>query len=253
MTTVRQGPPSTLDFLPVQYRQRGVKRRTYTWRVTVAGIFAAVFVLVAILQQHHHQQVRNELADTETRYGEAVAHNAKFAKVQAQLQQHRHSAELLTYLRHPWPRTPVIAAVVAPITEGITLTDLQISHETISRLAPSMPTAIAETKTAAVVDRPTRTANDLKRLVAEHSSRQDFVLLTGYAVDAGVLHEYLARLGTDSLFSKIDLRSIEHAPAETATASPRAAVHFSARAILRNGYGQVPPVRQTATSPAGGL
>ena len=251
MSTARQGPPSTLDFLPTQYRQRGVKRRTYTWRVAVAGVFAALFVLVAIFQQHHHQQVRQELADTESRYAEAVAHNAKFAKVQAQLQQHRHSAELLTYLRHPWPRTPVIAAVVAPLTDGITLTDLQIAHETVSRPTASMPPAAAETKPV-VLDRPARLANDLKRLVGEHSVRQDFVLLTGYAVDASVLHEYLARLGTDSLFSKIDLLD-EHAPEGSAIESPRTAVHFNARAILRNRHGQVPPARPSATVNTGGL
>ncbi len=236
---------TTIDFLPAKYRQRGVNRRTYAWRFAVAVVFAGLFVVTAVLQQRHHQQVRTELAEIQANYDQSVAYNATFAKVQRDIQAHRHSAELLTFLRHPWPRTGVIAAVLAPLGDGIKLTDIQISHETSNRgIAPS---ATLPEATIAPTDKSSRRASDLKRLLSEHAGRQGFVMLTGDAVDATVLHEYLAHVGANPLISKIDLRSIEHARSgNPEQATPTATIHFVVRAILRGPHGLLTPPKPAA-------
>jgi hypothetical protein len=243
-----------IDLLPADYRKRGVQRRTYLWRLMVVVVFAGFFSSTALLQRNHHAHVRSKLAEIEAQYAQAVAHNAKSAEVKVQLQAGRGSAELLTFLRCPWPRTQIIAAILEPLNDSITLTDWQILHEPVHRdAAPNAPPPDAK---KLANDKPARRVRDLTRMLRENAEQQQFVFLVGHANEAAALHEYLARLGANSLFSKIDLRSIENVIHEKNSAQRTGTFHFTARAILRPGHGQViqsKPTTPSVTFPSGPL
>jgi hypothetical protein len=235
-----------VDLLPGDYRKRGVQRRAYLWRLMMAVMFTGFFSITAILQSNHHVQVRLKLAEVEAQYSQAAAHNTKSAEVKAQLLAERSSAELLTFLRHPWPRTQIIAAIMEPLTDSITLTDWQIMHETVHRDVVGNAPPLDPKKLA--TDKPARRARDLARSLREIAEQQQFVFLAGHATEAAALHEYLARLGANPLFLKIDLRSMENVNREKSAGAVPGTFHFTARAILRPGHGQGIPAKPGAPS-----
>jgi len=238
-----------LDFLPEQYRQRGQRRRAYIWRGTVGGLFGLFFATTAFLQHNHHASVSAKLAEVEAQYTEAIAHNARFAEVQNQLRVHRTTAQLLTFLRHPWPRTQILAAVVEPLPESITLTEWHIRRDVKQQLAPPAhvpPHAQPADGKPAPADHATRRANDFKQLLIEHGDARHVVHLTGYATEVTELHEYLARLNANRLFVKVDLNSIEHRPSDS-SGDAWAGMHlFTVQATLRGGHGQCAPIKPAA-------
>lgn len=244
---------SDIDFLPAHYRERGMQRRAYLWRMMVALLFLGFFTFTGLFQRNHHANVNTKLTDVESPYQAAAIQNAKFMEIKAKLSARRHSAELLTYLRHRWPQTQVMAAILEPLPDSITLSEWKIAHEAIHSPTPVAGPAAPVSSEAAVapVDRAARHAADLKRLLQENENQQHFVLLAGHATDVAALHEYLARLGTHALFSKIDLRSIENVPADPKAGVADGTVHFTVQAILRPGHGQTTHDRPTLPAAGG--
>jgi hypothetical protein len=225
------------DFLPAAYRQRSMNRRAYAWRVMAAAAMVAVFASTALWQHNHHKRVRAALAEVDVQYAQATLKSAQLTDVGARLQVQHKMAQLLTLLRHRWPRTQVLAAVTEQLPESVTLIECHLGHEVLPSTAPS---AIALPQpNAPPPDEPTRRTRDVERLLREHNERRYFLALTGHASDAATLHSYLARLGTSPLFSQVDLQSLENVPGNQSAAGASPPVRFSVRAILRAPHDEV--------------
>ncbi|MGD9722399.1 MAG: hypothetical protein AB7O59_12920 [Pirellulales bacterium] len=233
-----------IDFLPVAYRERGMQRRAYAWRVAAAVAIVAFLGATTLWQRTHHAHVLERLADIESQFADAAAKNAHLKAATIGLESERKTAELLTFLRHPWPRTRVLSGILGPLPADIALNELHLGHETIAR-TDKPAVALPETKTAPT-DKASQQAADLERLLREHGEREDYADLQGEAGDAATLHEYLARLGTDPLFDRVDLRSLEHAPPNAA--GEPGPVRFSVRIVLRAAHGQA--IDSPTTPPA---
>jgi hypothetical protein len=225
-----------IDFLPAAYRQKSMQRRAYIWRVAAAAMIISFFTVAALFQWRQQAQVKRELELVETQYADAVELNAKFAEAAKNLQAQHRWAELLTFLRHRWPRSQILAAILEPMPESVKLTECHIGHEALTSTIPT-PAAAAPVEAGAVPgDQAARRAADLKRLLQESARRQPFVSLSGEAGDAATLHEYLARLGANSLFARVDLRSLEHRTGDEASGDAVGRVQFTARALIRQEY-----------------
>ncbi len=226
-----------VDFLPLAYRQRSVNRRAYAWRVMAAAAIVAVFASTALWQHNHHKRVRAALAQVDAQYTQAALRSAQLTDVGTRLQVQHKVAQLLTLMRHRWPRSQVLAAVVNQLPDSVTLIECHLGHEVLPSTAPS---AIALPQpNAPPPDEPTRRSHDVERLLREHNERRYFLSLTGHASDAATLHSYLARLGTCPLFAQVDLQSLENVPVDQSSAGRSPAVHFSVRAILRAPHDEV--------------
>jgi Tfp pilus assembly protein PilN len=235
-----------IDFLPASYRQRGVQRRAYAWRVVAALAIVGFLGATTLWLRDHHTAVLARLSEIDAQFAEAAKKNARLATVTAQLQAETKTAELLTFLRHRWPRTQILSAILEPLPAGIVLTELRTGHDPVVAAATS---AISLPQTESEpTDRPSRRSTDLRRLLKESAQQQAFVFLTGQASDAATLHEYLARLGNISLFSSVDLKSLEHEPVRGGLDAATGAIRFTARLIVRVGHGQTIQA-PTATEP----
>ena len=225
-----------IDFLPATYRERGMQRRAYAWRVAVALTIGGFFAATSLWQHNHHARVRARLDAVEAQYAEAARRTADLAVVSAELTAEEKTAELLTFLRHRWPRSRVLAAILAPLPESIRLSDCHVGCET--RQAARGATIALPEGDEAPAAKPEQRANDLKRLLEETTRQEHFVSLSGKADDAATLHEYLARLQVDPLFARVELQSLEH---QTADAPADRSVRFAVRAVLCEGTGQTIP------------
>jgi hypothetical protein len=223
-----------IDFLPVQYRQKRVQRRSQPWRIVVVASFAVLLATAVLSQQTRKRQVEKELAVVMPQYDLAVGQNRKLAELQAQLTTARNAASLFTYLRHPWPRTQLLDALLAPLPEEITFEKLQITGEAPqSRLSPGRYARLSDEAEAGQVDKLPPAASDLKRLRDEFDATTVVVLISGVAWDSAALHRYLGELGRARLFSKTELDSLQSPQNDLA-----GGVVFRARLTVRPGYGQ---------------
>lgn len=229
---------SVIDFLPLEYREAKVKRSAGVWRVLVAAAFGSLLLSAAWLQQRYLRQVEADLLRIQPLYAAAQKLSAELATEQAKLPAIESEAELFTYLRHPWPRTQFLQAILNSVPKSIRLSTLALSFE-----VPEQPRGEA----AAVpkedpVDKTPSPARDLKRLRTELDGGHWLITIQGTATDLADLHIYLAELEHQKLFAKVDLISIE-----THSASEAAGARFSAQMVVKPGHGQPGGPKPTST------
>ena len=223
-----------IDFLPVQYHQKRVKRRSQPWRIVVVAVFAVLLAAAVCSQRGRKTQAEKELAAIMPQYELAASQDRKLAELHLQLNAARNAAELFTYLRHPWPRTQILAALLEPLPEGITLDELEITRQTPqNQTRPGRYSRMEDEAKKEELDKLPPAVRDLKRLREEFDKTPTVVLISGTTAESAAVHRYLGQLGRASLFSKVDLDSLESAENDRA-----GRLKFQATLIVRPGYGQ---------------
>lgn len=223
-----------IDFLPIQYRREHVRRQAQPWRIIVAAGFVLLLAAAAFTQHRREQATAEQLQRIMPQYELAVRQRSQLAELQARLQQVRARAELITYLRHTWPRTQLLAALLQPLPDEVTFRQLQV-------LRRDPPQRVADERRSRpgrkADDRPNEklppATRDLKRLRQQCDRAQTVVLLSGTTVESAALHDYLGKLHNAKLFSKAELDSIE-SPED----GQGVAQQFGATLVVRPGYGQ---------------
>lgn len=230
---------SVIDFLPLEYREATVKRSANVWRVLVAIAFCSLFLLATYFQHEYRGRVEADLLKIEPMYAAAQKLAATLTAEQAKLPALETEAELFTYLRHPWPRTQCLHAILKQVPKPIRLTNLTLRFE-----QPEQPRGEnAQVPKEDPVDKTPSPARDLKRLRTELDGGRWVIALDGTTTDLAELHIYLAALEAQKLFAEVDLVSIE-----THSAKDAAGARFSARIVLLPGYGQPGGPKLTDTS-----
>jgi hypothetical protein len=223
-----------IDFLPLEYHQQHARRQVKPWRVVVV-VSAMLLLGVAIVTQYcQRRQAERDLAATTAAHDVATEQNAAWAKFQTQLQSVRTEAELFTYLRHPWPRSQLLAAAVTPMPREITIHQIQIAGETLagSRVVDARPRAEIKAEEERLL-KATAAQRDAKRLREEFDKQRPFVRIAGITTDVAALYRYLDSVASGSYFAKAELRSIESVD------TPQGPVmHFQVFLQVRPGYGQ---------------
>ena len=220
---------SAIDFLPQRYREARTKRSNSVWRLLVVVVLAGMLLSTAYFQQQFLWNAQADLAKIDSQHAMAVKLSRELADEQAKFPAADREAELFTYLRHPWPRTQILNAVLASVPASVQLTSLTLGFE-----LPEQPKGeMSQTVKDDPVDKSPSPARNLKRLRGELDGGRWVVSLTGAATDLAELHAYLAALEHQRLFSKVELVSIE-SPHSAEAANSR----FSVRIVLRPGYGQ---------------
>jgi len=231
-----------IDFLPVEYRQKCASRHTKPWRAVVVIGFVALLAAATLGVRSRHKIAEKNLDTLAPQYDLVVKQSAALGSVQSQLLAARSEAELFTYLRHPWPKSQILSALLTPLPREITLRELQVFGESRARSSVVESRSRAELDSQAAADAALSPAGrDLKDYREKYDDSQTVVLLDGTTTDSAVLHSYLGKLDDVKLFSKVELRSVESVdlrPAETAGGNGGGTMQFQAAAIVRPGYGQ---------------
>jgi len=229
-----------IDFLPDQYRRKRRRRQSRSSRLGMIAVFAVLLVGAIFFQYHQKGQAERQLAELLPQYDLAMSQNEQLAEISSRLQVAVASAELYTYLRHPWPRTQLLDALLDPLPEDVTFKRLQIANE--------VPPSLGATRRSAAEDRAKEAefaslppaARDLKQLRDKFDAMETVVHVSGTTGRSSALHGYLSELGNTPLFSEADLESIESLEGRPDT------LQFDASLVVRPGYGQ--PGGPTATT-----
>src|SRR5437763_1826147 len=103
-----------IDFLPQKSREQTAQRKARRWRMLVVVGFGLVLAVGAYGQQLLRKKAVEQLAQVRAEYDVSTAQAARLAGIETELRRERTKADLATYLRHPWPRTRIIDAAIAP-------------------------------------------------------------------------------------------------------------------------------------------
>lgn len=196
-----------IDFLPARYRADRHRRRWVVTRGAVVIVFAFLVVASIYAQHVRVSQLRERLAKANERGALATTQSARLTASNAQLRDATTQAKLFTFLRRPWPRTQILAAVLEPLPPEVRLTSLEITSEQISGTTPRRL-------------EPRRNANQppdqrplaertLDELQTAFGQVQTVVVLKGVTESNGELHRYIGRLSENKLLQKPELRSLD--------------------------------------------
>jgi Tfp pilus assembly protein PilN len=200
----------------------------------------SLLVGAGFAQHRENRRIEAALQAIEPDYQAALEQMEHISSLQTRLAQISSDAELLAYLRHPWPRTQLLGALVEPLPDEITLSQVQIRRAAPQARAGGRPTrgeAQAEEKQRAGL---APAARDLAELRDALDSAPIVVTVSGIARQSGPLHRYLGRLGEHPLIAKADLQGIENLENDG-----EPTLQFEATLQVRPGCGQ--PGGPTAT------
>ena len=221
-----------IDFLPEEYRHQRTARRQQFRRLVLLAVAAGGLMSVSFLLHIRRVQLQQELDLVEPVHSALCAQTKQWNTLQTHLQSVRAMAELLAYLRHPWPRTQILTQLVEPLPESLIVEQISIDRQTPENQPPPRPMSRneQEAEKARLAAMPPAT-RDRRRFQQECDPMQTIVRLGGRALDAAALHQYLAALEKSQLFHKVHLVNLEKS-------GDREGLQFQVRLIVRPGYGQ---------------
>jgi hypothetical protein len=224
--------PRDIDFLPSSYREAGIQRKNVTLRVVVVAAFIGLIGFAAIYQQHLRLVADRQLTELLPIYEQAQRETRHLSELQQFVKASEYRAELCTYLRHAWPRSQILAALAERLPESIELGELSIVREPLPGmvLEPSRP---AEVVSDAAKSKLEPAQRDLMALRDQWDKSRVVVKIEGVTDDPFAVHRYFELLNQVKLFAKVEPDVMQRMPGDAA-----GRISFSARIILRPGYGQ---------------
>jgi hypothetical protein len=249
-----------VDFLPPKYRDLSARRNIKLSRFVVVGAIAVALVGAALMQLHMRRQLTAEIESVMPLHNTAELHSRDLKATQEQLDNKSKLAQLVTYLQHPWPRTQLLAAVIEPLPESMSLDQISISKLKLDVKKAATKTTRRKRKTKtraqaeAEADKLTPAQRDLKHLRMLSDASHTVIIVTGRTSDRAALYYYLARLGESDLIIKAELQSLETASDRrssgrrqaSANHEPPSTAKFVARLVIERGHGQVDPANENS-------
>lgn len=233
-----------IDFLPEEYRSRRAARRWQFRRLLVLATVAALLMGGSFLLHLRQVQLEEQLEQLQPREISLAAQNKQLNTLRMHLRTARSMADLVGYLRHPWPRTQILTRVLAPLPESLFLDRIAIDRQPPEPQLHQHPGSRKDQESEKVrLATMPPASRDLERLRQECDQMQTIVHLKGFATEPTSLHQYLATLEKEDLFSKVELINLEKSDSGSL-------LRFQVRLIVRPGYGQAGGPRSAKTSAA---
>lgn len=225
----------TIDFLPPRFREESARRKADAWRALVVALFISLILAAGWRQRQTRRTLTAELQLVNEQHAAVETRLHRLTELQGKLNRLQTQAELVTYLQHPWPRTQILAAVVEPLPQAITLNEIRFYQETSvpnPLLAAQPPKPKSERDAQGQLATADPAQHDLEKLRGAQQHRTTVVTLSGVTNDVAALHFYLGKLAEHRLIAKAELRSLERSERGTAGSSL-----FRARLLVRPPYG----------------
>jgi hypothetical protein len=229
-----------VDFLPSEYRRRTRQRREMRWRLSGLGVTGIFITAVTTCQQFARLALQEQFAMAEAQASVVQTQTARLTELIDARQAAAAQAELITWLRHPWPRSRILANLVTPLPANVMLTSLHISRE----LPPANPAMPEPSQGAATNQQQNPYLKDLETLRAALGPGTVVAQLAGMTTDPGALYEYADLLANQDLVASAELLGVERVSDPT-----QASYRFSMRVIIKPALGQSP---QNSGEPAAG-
>lgn len=223
-----------IDFLPEHYREVNAQRRTHLWRVIVVAMGLGCLLSGAGYDKFQRSLLKSQMVAAQKRYTASQLLGLRISKLESELHATQDEAELYVYLEHPWPRSRIIAAVVAPLPKDIYLDRLDIAYRDAPRAVSRRDAVRAKPAKASDENKTLSPArDDLRQLRKQYDGQDLVVTLSGLVEDETSLHNYLAQLESSDWFTSAELGDVQRDQHDGREFS-----RFQVELIVRAGYGQ---------------
>jgi hypothetical protein len=223
-----------IDFLPAEYHQQYSRRHSKPWQIVAVWSCLGLVTILIIGQIIHRQFMECELVELAPAYDSAMTQNQRLADLRKQLQQLETECELITYMRHPWPRSRLLSALMSGLPEEITLQQLHIALEAdISAGSADRKSPVSAQLTGDQQKTCTPAEWDLQTLQGQCDGKRTVIILTGSTTDSAAVPHFLNEILSDPLFLKAELGSVSSVGESSAKA-----IQFRAKLVVRPGYSQ---------------
>ena len=225
-----------VDFLPASFREAGQNRKVRFWRVILVAVFALLIAPPSVYQHKVRRDVEGRIAALAPQCDLHETRTQRLTELERKLKDLESEADLYAYLRHPWPRTRIVANVLAPLPREITLQQLRIARETAAP-EPSGPVSGRDRRRGREektdLDKLPPAERGLAQLRERYDTSHTVAFVSGTTTEPVFLHRYLSALGKDPLFVRAELLTME-----TDKTGEEIKSRFRAKVVLRQGYGQ---------------
>jgi hypothetical protein len=222
-----------IDFLPIEHRIKRERRKAQPLQLAITATVIGMVSAAAMIQHQRWIHVRKELTSITPAYQQAVQMEEKLVEVKKRLDRSRAQAELCTYLRHPWPRSQLLSALITPLPDSVAFQGVQIFREPRAPLSPDVDPSRDE-KQGGEENRGSSTPSerDLKKLHDMLDPMRTFVVLDGTVAGSSVLYHYLGGLDETDYFENARLDCLNRLNEGSES------YQFRATLTVRPGYGQ---------------
>lgn len=224
-----------IDFLPQKYRDQDTRRKASLWRLIVVVLFGGAIASASLAQLAYQGHVRRQLDQVQPQYAQAQAKSTYLSNLQKQLEVADAAATLYAFLKSPWPRTQVLAAVVQSLDGSTKMEELHLSRQTATPSGRSSQAGDAEQNEAddSSTAELSAASRDLLALRDDENVKQTVGHVTGITTTTAAVHDYLQQLENSPLIGRVRLVSLENI---TSPAGIRQ-LRFTAQFTLRPAYG----------------
>ena len=223
-----------IDFLPYNYRREHSRRRRQVWQIVAIAFVTGTVSMAALVQSRTAAHLQSKIDDLAPKYQAAEKRNKRLAELKTKLQDARDQAELFTYLRHPWPKTQIVAALIRPLPEGITLRQIRISNrlpkDARHQDTHSQAQREDEEKRLASLS---PAARDLEELRSRVDRMRTEISISGTTAQQAALYMYVGDLARENFFAEAELESCE-----ADKGSKNGQMQFEIDVLVKPGYGQ---------------
>lgn len=223
-----------IDFLPARYRTEHVQKRVAVWRAIVLVSFLALLTGLSIAQHRGKRRLEAELVATQRQYGLVWVQAERIDQLDAELRPLNATVELLTYLRHRWPTSQLMAAALEPLPESVVLDLMHVSPDAAPATVGGRSGAPrVRVEAEAPPDDTPPHAKDLAALRKDYDRTRTVIRLSGRSTDLNALHAYVAQLDAHRLIDRAELQSVDvQAAADPGT------FRFQVRVVCAPSYAQ---------------
>ena len=217
-----------IDFIPKRYHERDLKRKAAIWRYALLLGFGGLLLAATLGQFVMQRSLQARLAELNQAHIDTHLKRERVTLLKQQLGTTEEVAALYTYLRHPWPRTQLLAQTIELLPESVALQGVEILEQRPNG------SSFVSSETRDALSSATPAGTDLAQLRGNHDSTNLVVRIRGTVEETSELNEYVRQLGDVPLFRSVSLSSLQFQSSRDQT--PRSA--FELNVTVRPGHGQ---------------
>ncbi|PHS16987.1 MAG: hypothetical protein COA78_03335 [Blastopirellula sp.] len=194
----------SIDFLPEKYKQRRIRKRVGFLRIGIFSIIVLCVCGTALFQLVRLGSLKLEIASLEAEYSKVTEIQKNILELESKNQTQINQAQLLTFLRHPWPSSQIMSLVAETKTESLYFNEMRVFRQSETKKKALFPEDKDTNK-----DKLPAAVQDLLELQKDLRGKEIVINISGICNDTTQLYDYLSKLNQSDLVHRAIVDSVE--------------------------------------------
>jgi len=193
-----------IDFLPKAYHDRMLRENVRISRSMIIAVLLISAAVPTVFQVTSLLRLRSQQAALESDYLKVKELEQQAQQIRIEVEQQSHHARLLTFLRTPYSRSHILAAIARPMPEEIVITNLRLHNRSGQQRSRSSGNEEEQNNQSAIPYQA-----DLQVLIAQERIKRCTIQIEGTTQDTSALYTFLADLHKSQIIQATKIISID--------------------------------------------